>query len=134
MYEKTLVIIKPDGMQRQLVGRIIQRFEGANLTLEAAKMEQLSDELLYEHYQHLVDRPFFPTLLSYMKEVPVLLLIVEGPDAIARVRHLVGATNPLEAAAGTIRGDFGTSQTRNVVHASDSMEAAQTELARFFKE
>ena len=132
MKEQTLVIIKPDGMQRQLAGTIIQRFEGANLAIAAAKIEQLSAETLHEHYQHLIDKPFFPTLIEYMTEVPVLLLIIEGDHAISRVRQLVGATNPLEASVGTIRGDFGTSQTRNVVHASDSLEAAAIEKQRFF--
>ncbi|KAF1304091.1 nucleoside-diphosphate kinase [Candidatus Enterococcus willemsii] len=132
MTEKTFVIIKPDGIQRQLIGKVIQRFEQANLTLEKMKMKTLTKEVLTEHYQHVSKQPFFPGLCAFMMECPVVLLILSGERAVARVRQLVGATDPLEAAPGTIRADFGTSKQRNVVHASDSLESATIEIERFF--
>jgi nucleoside-diphosphate kinase len=130
--EQTLVIIKPDGVERQLVGSIIQRFEAANLKMKAVTMTILKETVLNEHYSHLINQPFFPKLVAYMTEGPVLLLILEGEQAVTRVRRLIGATNPLKADIGTIRGDYGVNQTRNLVHASDSPEAAQIEIARFF--
>lgn len=130
--EQTLVIIKPDGVERQLVGQIIQRFEAANLKMKAVAMTVLKETLLNEHYSHLINQPFFPKLVAYMTEGPVLLLILEGEQAVTRVRRLIGATDPLQADIGTIRGDYGVNQTRNLVHASDSPEAAQIEIARFF--
>lgn len=132
MTEKTFVIIKPDGVQRQLIGKVIQRFEQANLTLEKMEMKTLTKEVLTEHYQHVSKQPFFPDLCAFMMECPVVLLILSGESAITRVRQLVGATDPLEAAPGTIRADFGTSKQRNVVHASDSLESATIEIERFF--
>ncbi|WP_207941945.1 nucleoside-diphosphate kinase [Enterococcus sp. DIV2402] len=130
--EQTLVIIKPDGVERQLVGSIIQRFEAANLKMKAVTMTILKETVLNEHYSHLINQPFFPKLVAYMTEGPVLLLILEGEQAVTRVRRLIGATDPLQADIGTIRGDYGVNQTRNLVHASDSPEAAQIEIARFF--
>ncbi|MCD5002036.1 nucleoside-diphosphate kinase [Enterococcus saccharolyticus] len=132
MTEKTFVIIKPDGVQRQLIGKVIQRFEQANLTLEKMEMKTLTKEVLTEHYQHVSKQPFFPDLCAFMMECPVVLLILSGESAITRVSQLVGATDPLEAAPGTIRADFGTSKQRNVVHASDSLESATIEIERFF--
>ena len=130
--EQTLVFIKPDGVERQLVGQIIQRFEAANLKMKAVNMTLLTTELLTAHYQHLIGQPFFSKLLAYMTEGPVVLLILEGEQAVARVRKIVGATNPLTADMGTIRGDYGINQTRNLVHASDLSANAQIEIARFF--
>jgi nucleoside-diphosphate kinase len=95
-------------------------------------MTILKETVLNEHYSHLINQPFFPKLVAYMTEGPVLLLILEGEQAVTRVRRLIGATNPLKADIGTIRGDYGVNQTRNLVHASDSPEAAQIEIARFF--
>ncbi|HPR80427.1 MAG TPA: nucleoside-diphosphate kinase [Enterococcus sp.] len=131
--EQTLVIIKPDGVERQLVGQIIQRFEAANLKMKAVAMTVLKETVLNKHYSHLINQPFFPKLVTYMTEGPVLLLILEGEQAVNRVRRLIGATDPLQADIGTIRGDYGVNQTRNLVHASDSPEAAQIEIARFFE-
>lgn len=131
--EKTLVIIKPDGVKRRLVGKIIQRFEEKGLTIESLKMETLSLELLAVHYQHLVDRPFFPELVAYMTSGPVVYLILSGDNVIEVVRKMVGATNPLQAESGSIRGAYGLSHTENVIHASDSVETAQQEIQRFFK-
>lgn len=132
MKEQTFVIIKPDGVQRQLIGKVIQRFEQANLTLEKLEMKTLTKEVLTEHYQHVSKQPFFTDLCAFMMECPVVLLVLSGEQAVTRVRQLVGITDPLEAAPGTIRADFGTSKQRNVVHASDSLESAAIEIERFF--
>ncbi len=132
MSEQTLVIIKPDGINRRLVGEILQRFERADLAIVRLEMKSLSAEQLREHYQHLLERPFFPELFAYMTEGPVVLLVLEGEQAITRVRKLVGATDPLKAEMGTIRAELGLNTTRNIVHASDSEAAATAEIARFF--
>lgn len=131
--EKTLVIIKPDGVKRHLVGKIIQRFEEKGLVITALKMETLTLSLLEEHYNHLVTRPFFSELVDYMTSGPVVILILTGENAIEIVRKMVGATNPLQAEIGSIRGQYGLSHTENVIHASDSTAAAQAEIQRFFK-
>lgn len=131
--EKTLVIIKPDGVKRRLVGKIMQRFEEKGLTIESLKMETLTLELLEEHYQHVVDRPFFPGLVAYMTSGPVVSLILSGENVVEVVRKMVGVTNPLQAECGSIRGAYGLSHTENVIHASDSVEAGQEEIQRFFK-
>ena len=133
MLEKTLVILKPDCMQKNVVGTVIQRFEQAGLTLAACKMMQLNDAILSEHYDFLADKPFFPSILEYMQECPVLVLVLKGEDAIATTRSLMGPTDSSIAPKGTIRGDFGKDKSRNVVHASDSPESAAKEIARFFK-
>ena len=133
MLEKTLVILKPDCMQKNVVGTVIQRFEQAGLTLAACKMMQLNDAILSEHYDFLADKPFFPSILEYMQECPVLVLVLKGEDAIAITRSLMGPTDSSIAPKGTIRGDFGKDKSRNVVHASDSPESATKEIARFFK-
>lgn len=131
--EKTLVIIKPDGVKRRLVGKIMQRFEEKGLTIASLKMETLTLELLEEHYQHVVDRPFFPGLVAYMTSGPVVLIILSGENVVEVVRKMVGVTNPLQAECGSIRGAYGLSHTENVIHASDSVEAGQEEIQRFFK-
>ena len=131
--EKTLVIIKPDGVRRQLIGKILQHFEQKNLRILDLKMGVLTKEQLEEHYQHLKERPFFPELLAYMLSGQVVIGILEGEDAVDSVRKIVGATNPLEAQSGTIRSLYGTSQTENVIHASDSVTSAADEIQRFFK-
>ena len=131
--EKTLVIIKPDGVRRQLIGKILQHFEQKNLRILDLKMGVLTKEQLEEHYQHLKERPFFPELLAYMLSGQVVIGILEGEDAVDSVRKIVGATNPLEAQSGTIRALYGTSQTENVIHASDSVTSAADEIQRFLK-
>ena len=131
--EKTLVIIKPDGVKRHLVGKIIQRFEEKGLVITALKMGTLTLSLLEEHYNHLVTRPFFSELVDYMTSGPVVILILTGENAIEIVRKMVGTTNPLQAEIGSIRGQYGLSHTENVIHASDSTAAAQAEIQRFFK-
>ncbi|GMA48249.1 nucleoside-diphosphate kinase [Tetragenococcus muriaticus] len=132
MTEQTLVIIKPDGLLRSLVGRIIQRFEEKQLQISQIKKEELSQAQLREHYSHLANKSFFPTLMSYMMEGPVLLMVIEGTSAVTRTRKIVGVTDPMEAEMGTLRGDFGVDKTRNLIHASDSVETAHEEIVRFF--
>lgn len=130
--ETTLVIIKPSGVQRALCGEIISRFERKGMIIAGMKMMQLDERILREHYAHLVDRPFFPSLISSMTATPVIMLAVKGVHAVEVVRAMTGATNARKAVSGTIRGDFGMSGQENIVHASDSPENAAIEIARFF--
>lgn len=132
--ERTLVLIKPDALQRELVGEITNRLERKGLMLAGLKMMQLSDELLAEHYAHLVDKPFYPGIANFMKSTPVVVQCWEGCEAVDVVRKACGVTNAREAAPGTIRGDLAMSIQSNLVHASDSLETAQVEVPRFFKE
>lgn len=130
--EKTLVLLKPSCVQRQLIGEIINRFERRGLRIAGMKLMQLDEAILREHYAHLVDRPFFPTLAASMMASPVVALALEGIDAVQVVRTMTGATNGREAAPGTIRGDYSLSNQQNIVHASDSTANAEIELKRFF--
>lgn len=132
--EKTFAMIKPDAVQRGLVGTIISRYEAKGLRIAAMKIMQVTDELARQHYAEHVNKPFFPGLLSYITSDPVVALVLEGKNAVAEVRKLNGATNPLEAACGTIRGDFAQEVGRNVVHGSDSVESAAREIAIYFDE
>ncbi|MDE7119707.1 MAG: nucleoside-diphosphate kinase, partial [Muribaculaceae bacterium] len=131
--ETTLVIIKPSGVQRGLCGQIINRFESKGLIIAGMKMMRLDKNILREHYAHLVDRPFFPSLEQSMMSTPVVVLALKGVEAVKVVRAMTGATNSRNAEPGTIRGDFGMSGQENIVHASDSPENGQIEIARFFK-
>ena len=131
--EKTLIILKPSAVQRGLIGRVLERFEQKGLIVCGLKMMQLDETILREHYAHLVDRPFFPSLLKSMTATPVIVGVVKGKDVVACVRSMVGATNCRNAAAGTIRGDFGMSGQENIIHASDSVENAEIEINRFFR-
>lgn len=133
MIETTLIIFKPSSVARGLVGKILSRFEEKGLTITGMKMMNLDATLLREHYAHLVDRPFFPSIVKSMTATPVIVLALRGRDAIATVRGLTGATNGREALPGTIRGDFSMSNQENVIHASSSAEDAEAELKRFFK-
>lgn len=130
--EKTLVLLKPSCVQRQLIGEILNRFERRGLRIAGLKMMQLDDAILREHYSHLADKPFFPTLAASMQVSPVVALALEGIDAVQVVRTMTGATNGRAAAPGTIRGDYSVSNQQNIVHASDSPENAAIELKRFF--
>ncbi|MCR5184215.1 MAG: nucleoside-diphosphate kinase [Opitutales bacterium] len=132
--ERTFIILKPDCMEKKLAGTVLSRFEKAGLKIVACKMQQLTDSLLREHYSHLTDKPFFGFLCDYMKKMPVIMAILEGEDAIAKVRELLGPTKSADAPAGTIRGDYGDKSivTFNVCHASDSPESAAAEIKRFF--
>jgi nucleoside-diphosphate kinase len=131
--EKTLVLLKPSCVQRQLIGEVVNRFERRGLRIAGMKMMQLSDDILREHYAHLADKPFFPTLAASMQASPVIALALEGIDAVQVVRAMTGATNGRAAAPGTIRGDYSMSNQQNIVHASDSPENALIELTRFFR-
>lgn len=132
--EKSLVIIKPSGVERKLIGPIIGRFQRKGLVISGMKMMQLDEKILREHYAHLVDRPFFPSILKSMMASPVVVICLEGVDAVAVVRSMTGATNSRLAAPGTIRGDFGMSGQENIIHASDSPENGEIEVKRFFRE
>ena len=130
--ERTLVLLKPDCVQRRLIGRIICRFEEKGLNLIAMKLMRVSPELAQRHYAEHVKKNWYPELEAFITASPIVAMIVEGPEAIRVVREMVGATNGLKAAPGTIRGDFGTSQQMNLVHASDGPDAACREIDIFF--
>ena len=131
--DRTLVICKPDSVERGLVGEIVGRFERKGLRLAAAELRVLGADLLARHYQEHVGKPFYEELVAFMSRGPVLVAAVEGPrDTWSVVREMMGATDPLKAAPGTIRGDFGTMVTENLVHGSDSPESARRELGLFF--
>jgi nucleoside-diphosphate kinase len=130
--ERTLIIIKPDAIQRNLLGEIIHRFERKGLRLIGMKMTRLGDSILNEHYKHHNGKPFFESLKNYLKSSPVVLLVLSGVNAVSATRLIVGATKGFEADAGTIRGDFSISGQTNIVHASDSVSSANTEIERFF--
>ena len=130
---QTLVIIKPDAVNRCIVGKVIQRFEEKGLQIKAMKMELLQPYALKKHYAHHKDKKFFEGLISYMASIPSVLMIVKGKDAIKVVRKMVGSTQGREAEPGTIRGDYSVSNQSNIVHASENEEAAKEEIERFFK-
>ncbi len=130
--ERTLSIIKPDAVAKNVVGEIYSRFEKNGLCLVAAKMMRLSEELAGGFYAEHRERPFFPALIEFMTSGPVCVQVLEGEEAVARNRDLMGATNPQEAAAGTIRADFAESIDANAVHGSDSTQSAAREIAYFF--
>ncbi|XP_037647011.1 nucleoside diphosphate kinase, mitochondrial-like [Sebastes umbrosus] len=131
--ERTLIAVKPDGVQRRLVGQIIQRFEQRGFKLVGLKMLQVPDDLLAQHYSQLRTKPFYPRLLEYMTSGPVVVMVWEGNKIVQTTRTMVGHTNPAEAQAGTVRGDFSYHVSRNVVHASDSLEMAQREIQLWFQ-
>lgn len=130
--ERTVVLIKPDGLQRGLVGEIMHRFERKGLKLVGIKMIRLTDDILDNWYAHHKDKPFFTTLKSFMEWTPVVAMVWEGVEAINAVRKIVGITKSREAEAGSIRGDFGMSGSQNIIHASDSPESAEKELGLIF--
>jgi len=130
--ERTVVLVKPDGLQRGLVGEIMHRFERKGLKLVGIKMIRLTDEILENWYAHHKDKPFFTTLKSFMEWTPVVAMVWEGVEAIAAVRKIVGITKSREAEAGSVRGDFGMSGSQNIIHASDSIESADKELGLIF--
>ncbi len=132
--ERTLILLKPDAVQRGLVGQVLSRFEQKGLKLVAMKLMQISPELAAKHYEAHKERKFYPGLVKFMTSSPVVALALEGIDAIKICRTLMGATFGADAAPGTIRGDFGVSRSYNLVHGSDSPEAAARELGLFFPE
>jgi len=130
--QKTLVLVKPDAIQRGLIGEITSRFERKGLKLVGCKMMTLDEAVLREHYAHIADKPFFPGVSQFMKSSPVVAMCWEGYKAVDAVRLITGVTSAREADAGTIRGDLAMSLSCNVIHASDSMETAAKEVPRFF--
>lgn len=132
--QKTLVILKPSAIQRTLIGEIIGRFERKGLQIVGMKMIELSDAILKEHYAHLLEKPFFKRVKDSMQVSPVIVMALQGVDAVEVVRKLTGVTNGRNAEPGTIRGDLSMSVQENIVHASDSVETAEIELRRFFSE
>lgn len=130
--ERSVILVKPDGLQRGVVGEIIHRFERKGLRLSGIKMLSLSDALLEEWYAHHKDKPFFPGLKEYMKTAPVVAMLWEGVEAVSTVRKIIGITKAREAEAGTIRGDFAMSQQYNLIHASETKEIAQKEEKLIF--
>ncbi|MBW4487695.1 MAG: nucleoside-diphosphate kinase [Trichocoleus desertorum ATA4-8-CV12] len=132
--ERTFLAIKPDGVQRKLVGEIIRRFETKGFTLVGLKILNVSRELAEQHYDVHKERPFFAGLVEFITSGPVVAMVWEGEGVVSSARKIIGATNPLAAEPGTIRGDFGINIGRNLIHGSDAIETAQREIALWFKE
>lgn len=133
MKERTLLLIKPDALQRGLLGEVLARFEKKGFKIVALKMLKMTKEMSKEHYAHLVNKPFYPDLEHFVTEHPLVAVVIEGKEAVDVVRLIVGPTNASKAPGGTIRGDFSNSTSRNMIHASDSKETAEKEIKRFFK-
>jgi nucleoside-diphosphate kinase len=131
--ERTLILLKPDCVHRRLAGAVIGRFEQKGLRLVAMKLVQASRQLAEKHYEVHKERPFYPSLLSFLTSGPTVALVLEGPEADKVARNLIGATNGVEATPGTIRGDYGISKQNNLIHGSDSVENAKSEIALWFK-
>ncbi len=131
--QRTLVLIKPDAVQRELVGTVLSRFEQKGLKIVGMKLMNIESAIVDEHYSHLTDKPFFGDLKKFMMQTPVVAVVLEGIEVIDEVRKIVGSTNPRKADAGTIRADLSMNVPSNMVHASDSPEAADTEIKRFFR-
>jgi nucleoside-diphosphate kinase len=132
--ERTLVLLKPDCVQRRLMGRVLLRFEDKGLNVVAMKMLRVTPELAAEHYAEHVDKPFYPGLESFITGAPVVAMLIEGLDVIRVVREMLGPTSGLKALGGTIRGDYSSSRQMNLVHASDGPEAAARETALYFRD
>jgi nucleoside-diphosphate kinase len=136
--QRTLILLKPDAVQSHICGQVISRFEDAGFVIRACKMTHLSPEVLREHYAHIADKPFYPEVETFMRSAPVIALVLEGDDIINRMRDMLGVTDCLQAAPGTIRAELGSkepgkSKMCNIAHASDSPEAAEQEVLRFFR-
>lgn len=132
--ERTFLMIKPDGVQRNLVGEVIGRFEAKGFTLVGLKMMNVSRQLAEQHYDVHKEKPFFSGLVEFITSSPVVAMVWEGEGVVASARKIIGATNPLSAEPGTIRGDYGVTIGRNLIHGSDAIETAQKEIALWFKE
>jgi len=137
--EKTLILLKPDAVSNHVCGNVINRFDEAGFVIRGCKMMNLNSDILREHYAHIADKPFYPSVEEFMQSAPVIALVLEGDDIINKMREMLGVTDSLAAAPGTIRADLGSkedgkSKMVNIAHASDSPEAAQAEIARFFSE
>jgi nucleoside-diphosphate kinase len=134
MAERTLVLIKPDAMERRLAGEILARFEQRGLAVRAAKLVQVDRDLAGRHYEEHTEKPFFGELVEFITSSPTLALVLEGESAVAVVRTTMGATNPVDSAPGTIRGDLALAMPDNLVHGSDSLESAEREIALWFSD
>jgi nucleoside-diphosphate kinase len=132
MSERTLILVKPDGVRRGLVGEVISRIERKGLVIRELQMRTLDEQTAHEHYAEHTDKPFFGELVDFITGGPLVAMAVEGPEAVKAMRTLMGATNPIEAAPGSIRGDYATVITENIVHGSDSSASAERELKLFF--
>ncbi|MDO8469244.1 MAG: nucleoside-diphosphate kinase [Candidatus Peribacter sp.] len=132
--QRTLILLKPDAVSQKICGKVLSRFEEAGLKVCGMKMIHLKPELLREHYAHIADKPFYPEVEEFMASVPVIAMVMEGEEAVAKVREMLGVTDSRKAAPGTIRAQFGKDQMVNVAHASDSPESAEKEVKRFFAE
>lgn len=131
--QRTLILLKPDAVQKGICGKVIARFEEAGFKIRGCKMLNLTPAILREHYAHIVSKPFYPEVEQFMGSLPVIALVLEADDVIAKMRDMLGVTDSRKAAAGTLRAEFGVDQMVNVAHASDSPEAAEIEVKRFFK-
>lgn len=132
--EKTFLMVKPDGVQRNLIGEIVSRFEQKGFQLAGAKLMQIPQELAEQHYGEHKERPFFGELVEFITSGPVFAMVWEGENVISTARLMMGATNPKESAPGTVRGDFAVTVGKNIIHGSDSPESAEREINLFFKE
>ena len=132
--ERTLVLVKPDGIQRGIAGEIISRLERTGLQIIGLKLMQISDDLASQHYGEHHDKPFYPGLVSFITSSPVIALVLKGPSAVSTTRKIMGATNPADSAPGTIRGDFGVDMGRNLIHGSANLEDAAREVSLFFND
>lgn len=130
--QKTLVLVKPDGVKKGLIGEVIKRFETRGLKINALKMLHLTEEQAKIHYAEHLEKPFFPELAAFITSAPLVAMVVSGDNAVKAVRNMMGSTNPLDAAPGTIRADFALKMSENIVHGSDSPESAVREIKVFF--
>lgn len=131
--QRTLILLKPDTVSKKFVGKVITRFEDAGFSVRGCKMIRLDSKILKEHYAHIAAKPFYPEVEQFMSSVPVIALVLEGEDIVAKMRDMLGVTDSRKAAPGTLRAEFGVDQMVNVAHASDGPEAAEAEVKRFFK-
>ncbi len=132
--ERTLILLKPDAVAGKFCGKVIDKFESAGFTIRGCKMIRLTPAILKEHYAHVADKPFYPEIEKFMSSVPVIALVLEGEDIVVKMRDMLGVTDSRKAAPGTLRATFGKDVMINVAHASDSLETAEKEVARFFRE
>ncbi len=131
--ERTLILLKPDAVTKRVCGQVVDRFEKAGLSICGCKMMVLSAAVLRDHYAHIADKPFYPDVEKFMQSAPVIAMVLEGDDCIVKVRDMLGVTDSRKAAPGTIRATLGVDMMVNIAHASDSAEAAEKEVARFFE-
>lgn len=134
MIQRSLILLKPDAVQKHICGKVISRFEEAGLVIRGCKMIRLDPAILREHYAHIAAKPFYPEVEQFMSSAPVIAMVIEGENAVERVRDMLGVTDSRKAAPGTIRAELGIDQMVNVAHASDSPETAEKEVQRFFRQ